>query len=334
MPRIRQLRAWAESLGCATPFVDDRGRPLSVAGYHELRGNQRPTTRILRVLSLAAVAGWLLWSLGVNGRTGFDNAHVFLGAVVTVGVVVLVNGAWVWRRHAKPVCSALSAQLAADGRCGACGYDLSAVLPGSDGCAQCPECGGAWHRDRLFRVVRGQPTRSIDAFVERGHHLPDAASQDDRGVYLARAFRWPPAWLQSTASALTPVSRQKLIAAKAVVVRRFRLWAWSIGSMVWVVVVAAASAGWMFDPDHSALLVAIVPLLIVGVVLYALEGLYLDSAMRRVASEQLGLCLACGDALPKDATPMFDGCIACVRCGHCWHPPHSSSPPLSNTGRE
>jgi hypothetical protein len=35
-------------------------------------------------------------------------------------------------------------EMAAQGRCGACGYGLGSVPPGEDGCRLCPECGSAW----------------------------------------------------------------------------------------------------------------------------------------------------------------------------------------------
>lgn len=232
------------------------------------------------------------------------------------------------RARAKSPQSPLAAFLAAHRFCGACGYDLHSVEPHPDGCAVCPECGGAWHRDRFVLQDRDpRASSTIGALAAAGHGLADDRTCDDRGVPLAHSVGWPPNWLNKPTADRSIV--QQLTHLATTRRRAFRK-RWIVpATIAW----AALGAGIVLiieerEPEMLTV-VAIVTMLIFALTFYAVERIWIDHAMARAAVDTFGACNNCGALLPVNPPPTFDSCVVCSACQRAWtrsaHPPSPAS---------
>ena len=95
---------------------------------------------LLLGIMVVIIGIWLIPPISSISVPGFiTNVLVILSVVVLFGFM----------RYLKLFGMKLSCQTAIlKHRCGACMSDLQGLIPESDGCVVCPECGGAWKLDR------------------------------------------------------------------------------------------------------------------------------------------------------------------------------------------
>lgn len=85
------------------------------------------------------------WGIHRNSVSKFAGPYDWIYPAIMIPLAVLVVASvWVGMRwkHA----ASLATEYIRAGICGSCGYALSGLTPGDDGCVVCPECGGAWRR--------------------------------------------------------------------------------------------------------------------------------------------------------------------------------------------
>ncbi len=111
---------------------------------------------------------WLGLSSGLAGATIFNAWLGWTGkpqdwtilawmAVAYSVPLVIIGVSASWTSHVMRGLAVRACVLT--GICGSCGYALSGLLTGADGCAVCPECGAAW---RLGPRVPPVPTAVPD----------------------------------------------------------------------------------------------------------------------------------------------------------------------------
>ena len=103
---------------------------------------------IVNKFHLLLFVGWL----GIG--SGIWILFPYFGFLVPgfVWIIYAVLGAvvfGVWMRHLKLIPLKIHCVwVLSNYCCGACLYELQGLIPESDGCVVCPECGGAWRLDR------------------------------------------------------------------------------------------------------------------------------------------------------------------------------------------
>ncbi len=103
------------------------------------------------VALIGGVVGWVLWDVFVGPMTKplIGNPMDLLPQVVVAIIVamcfgfVLLNHVRAWRF------SQIAEIFLTEGLCAACGYNLKDLVADSDGCIVCPECNGAWKKERV-----------------------------------------------------------------------------------------------------------------------------------------------------------------------------------------
>ncbi len=137
----------------ATTMRDDRGRKVRCQHVSDLRSSrQQPREWVLLLLTIISVfcvlfvllqaGAWLIASFMQSSPSSFT---VLRPSVVSVLVAAFFSFT-LWSSSSARAQRANDRRevLLAQGRCGACGYDLSSAAPASDGMHQCPECSAAW----------------------------------------------------------------------------------------------------------------------------------------------------------------------------------------------
>jgi hypothetical protein len=96
------------------------------------------------VMSLSILLGVRAWRQATRaGLTGAFYAHWTLAGFWLVTIIFSLGCmASELPRERRRRCESLAAQ----GRCGGCGYALDDLAQEADGCRVCPECGTAWRR--------------------------------------------------------------------------------------------------------------------------------------------------------------------------------------------
>lgn len=297
-------------------FRDDRGAPLHVAPNSVLFGQlwgRTPARVWLRWIPIIALGLYGLWMLIVTPPRLALRPLVLPG--VTAAVVFFITTIvllWLRRRPHTSDQSPLAAYLAAHRVCGACGYDLHTVAPEADGCVVCPECGGAWHRDRFVMQDRDPRQDSqLAALAAAGRAIVAPNRIDDRGVPMRKVWRWPPPWLSFDAASTA------LEAFASGSTRRFNAVAVPVAALLWAgalaTIILAAD-----EPDTFAIVAStVVTFLITAIVWFTLGRIHRDRVTLREV-RRMGLCPNCGHMLPTDAPPTFDGCTVCAHCRLAW----------------
>jgi hypothetical protein len=292
--------------------VDDRGKLYDLAPPEVLEGAlwERTPRRVwkhrARYFALVAVAfAYLIWRQA--WQYAFFSPWMLLG--IPLGVVV-----WIVMCR-KPPRLPLPGLLAAHRRCGACAYNLHETAPEQDGCVVCPECGAAWHQDRFTLAVRDAAADSYVAKVV-AWPMPYRYTLDDRGVPTKESTRWPTRWFRKE-SAPNGVSEdlrqchQQCWTRSAIIGAYAAVATWVVSMSITLILLGRS---YVEVVALSCILVFVVAVLVLKVV----SQIVLGRRMRRAVIDRFGVCLACGDALPADVPPTFDGCVACRACGRAW----------------
>jgi hypothetical protein len=293
------------------PRLDDRGKPYELVPPEVLEGalwERTPRQVVIRRLWQLAVIGAFIAFLGIrNGwLSGGFSPWVFAGVPVLLISFIAMN------RKPQP----LPGLLAAHRRCGACAYNLHETAPEQDGCVVCPECGAAWHRDRF---TLAEKDAAADAFVAKIVAWSTTSyTFDDRGVPTIEPTHWPTRWFRKE-TAPHGISSE---------LRRYHEQSWARGARIGVYVGAAM---WVLSmsmfmisqhQERSFVGMAIVVGILLGVLAVVVWKVVSQEVLRRrmrgAVIDRFGVCLACGDTLPADAPPTFDGCVACRACGRAW----------------
>lgn len=117
------------------------------------RDSESLLSRIAGIGLIGFTAFALLW-FGSEAVLGGESRRaivllIFVPIVITVGVI--------WRAQLRAALAKLEAErLELPPVCPSCRYDLAGLPAEPDGCAACPECGGAWE------IPNQNPINSID----------------------------------------------------------------------------------------------------------------------------------------------------------------------------
>lgn len=91
---------------------------------------------------------------GLGAAAFIAGLPLWFAAVPMLGSLA---GAMWWR--ARRAAKSTSEALVQHGRCGSCGYDITALPPDAQGLSTCAECGAAWRADRIrFPIAAGGST--------------------------------------------------------------------------------------------------------------------------------------------------------------------------------
>jgi hypothetical protein len=310
---------------------DDRGMVLAtVEPEHRREGLWQdrkkpwwssPVWRWLSFLPVVGFVAYITWSRGWSPQP-IPWLVVALG-VVLFGPRVSTRGSV--RRlcsNAKRLAWGPIAWLSAYRHCGACGYSLAEVEAGEDGCAMCPECGAAWHRDRW--TMAGQNPRENSELVGLlggagwgRQSTANAFVLDDRGVPFKAPEGAYPKWV--SAGGTDGSARERVRRGLNAAGNRWLVVAACVWVPVWAGLVALMVSWaqpfpreWWSQVFLFTVLVGLLGLLM----LYLVRRVSIsDSVIRRVSLGE-GLCPCCGGAMSGDAG--FDGCVACRRCSRAW----------------
>lgn len=318
---MTKTRASAPSL----PFLDDRGRPLNAAPHDVIAAELGPGTakRLLlqsAPLTAMAVLTLVLISLGVwpMARPWSGYGPWTIGAILGYGVVGVIVASRIRRLRASSQ-SPLASLLAAHRRCGACGYRLHEIEPAADGCCVCPECGGAWHRDRFVLADRDADNDgTLTGLLAHGHRFPSPVREDDRGMPMARPWRWPAHWYQNDRFAtgisaeLRPIDRA--VRAK---LQRFGL---PIALAAWLGAATLITRAKDDIERVDVIVILVVTFLITSVLYFAIVRRWLPERSMRAQVRARGICLSCGAQLPTNPPATFDSCVVCSSCKRAWRP--------------
>jgi len=92
----------------------------------------------------------------MNAPSGPQRIAITIIFVLTLSGIIVAQ---IYRRceHARtfpPTATEIQivAAMLSEERCPSCAYHIGRVDPEADGCTVCPECGGAWHVDRVRPV--------------------------------------------------------------------------------------------------------------------------------------------------------------------------------------
>lgn len=137
----------------ATTMRDDRARKVRCQHVDGAPASEpRPRDQLLSILTVVSVlcmlfivvqiCAWLLTLMMPQlSNTLPLSRPTWISVVVVIAMVLQFwPGQVVRAQRANDRREVLLSQ----GRCGACGYDLSSVAPASDSMHQCPECSAAW----------------------------------------------------------------------------------------------------------------------------------------------------------------------------------------------
>ena len=149
---------------------DDRGTPCTIAklsakqiGWRALglksvtrdpivkREQATAVGQETAVALVGGFVGWFLWDIFVSPMTtphvGFfiDLLLMTTFAIVVAMVFWFFLLDWIRRSRFDHVADIYLSQ----GRCAACGYLLEDLIVEPDGCVVCPECNGAWKKERI-----------------------------------------------------------------------------------------------------------------------------------------------------------------------------------------
>lgn len=137
----------------ATTMRDDRGRKVRCQHVDVAPVSKpRPRDRLVSILTVVSVlcmvfivvqmCAWLSTLMMPQLTNTLPVSRPTWISVIVVIVIMLQfwPGQVVRAQRANDRREVLLAQ----GRCGACGYDLAAAAPAADGMRQCPECSAAW----------------------------------------------------------------------------------------------------------------------------------------------------------------------------------------------
>lgn len=140
----------------ASTMRDDRGRKVRCQHVADVPSSpQQPREWVLLLLTVISVlcvlfvllqaGAWLIASFMQSSPGSFT---ILRPSVVSVLIAAFVSFT-LWSGSSARAQRANDRRevLLAQGRCGACGYDLAAVAPTADGMHQCPECSAAWARE-------------------------------------------------------------------------------------------------------------------------------------------------------------------------------------------
>ncbi|MEO1007403.1 MAG: hypothetical protein AAFX79_02445 [Planctomycetota bacterium] len=172
----------------APTITDDRGRdrplrpPRLVLPWHGRAFLAMPGRWVF--LAMLLLAAGLAWA---TVRTGWSGLRIVRGGpmpgesldiVLAVGgamLVLLLTGVglpamYLWIASARTRSWRARLRLLA-GRCAACEYDMSGLLPEDDERCVCPECAAAWRCDLLSAGAHnyGAITRSLNRSAARRH---------------------------------------------------------------------------------------------------------------------------------------------------------------------
>jgi len=287
-----------------------------------------------RAPMLAVIAALLLLVIAMTLAARFPHAArvvpwyvyaLLLLVVVVLRIRQIFRQPTISHRARREQRARVTALIAAYGRCGACGYDLTDIPPNVDGCARCPECNAAWNLDRATMRAcdpRTDPVlaRHLRWSVLYGQH---PLSDDDRGVPLdSPSFRFR-RWLRSD-------RRGRAFWGPRLAPRReSRSWlmGWVIRATLtlWMLANAGVVAT---HPMHRLTMIEMLGLAVLsGVIAIAVvivawrSGSPVEWARDLILTARV--CPNCHDDLPdpRYVHPTLDGCTACATCGRAWRLP-------------
>lgn len=328
--------------------IDDRGRPthlLNPAGFRDwpLRGDPRIALLVLRV--------------GLDAKP-FRDVHssliqfAFTFAIVGAILVVIVTSVHLWPSAPRwfPMAMFMGMSFAygpifrrvwirfrgrsianlilAEGLCPSCGYNLHGVHTDSDACIVCPECGGAWRRERLQRTAPfTAPASGTFAFSRwersRTHHW---SACDDRNVVQSlqhASLRRPIKLARDNQDRL-----QRLRNARRSIARL----SWT-GHAMWAIVVCVIFitctvvliiVNNQLGTLLYASLLVLAPLgVLIGIGWRSHFGASRRGTVRGMLMHRL--CPCCADDFGT-AIPDADGCTTCPTCLAAWRLPPPAPP--------
>lgn len=283
-----------------------------------------PRSRWLRVCAIVYLTStWVVFSFADPTSTPTQRAiwyPVALGAVQTLTMVLIdrhMDRRRAFARFDSPVAK-LRAWLAAHNACGACGYRLDDSPAEPDGMRMCPECGAAWHKDR---VTHPAPQPDEPQRLERllALRMDVGGVTDCRGVPLRRPMpRRMDEWLEI--HRLDAAAKSKLEAVeRRLYAKRFRSMR-RIAFPVSLALVAFLCWAIVRDPERwpQVMMVGFLLAAMLAFVFYrlvSLADLPPDIALR---VSRRGICPGCARPLPPRERAQFDGCVCCEACGLAW----------------
>ena len=298
---------------------DDRGQVLPAISQTRRSG-------ILRDKSEAFIQGWIYfrWIALILLATVFAR-ELFHGRNPFIYVQML----YIWI-----VCEILrmlslprgfrgrvaAASMVRAGRCGTCGFGLTEIEAGHDGCVTCPECGSAWHKDRWL-----DPHPNAHALALRAAESPFRGSRaanlaDDRGALLTTPMDVRAMWLvdllRTPKYSLSPNDAlliKSFWQAKERAMRRFV-------AVTFVAAVLATTIAWFApsDPEFrlpAAILIGVIAFAMVIVAVVVVAPNYVN--IRQLALAHLR-CPYCGTTIDPASPRQFDGCVQCSTCKAAW----------------
>lgn len=274
---------------------------------------EQAMTVLLAVGIVAAVRVAMLLSL--------PSLFSLWGAAVYGGIILIGIGLSkaFWRIRLQSNGRRVADALLDEGLCPCCGYNFAGLgieNKPADSLATCPECGSAWRRGRIDRVVPFDPSlprsTSVLRFSKR-ENVPTWSTVDDR---KARVLLVHPRLSKLLRKARDSDTRDRLRLARARI-SRSRVWVryllaitlWSLG--VWCLTHGIANG----DSETS-----IVAVILGGLGIAALRGklVYSPAVVRRAMLEN-GFCPTCGADLTDLPLDSGDGWVRCAGCRSTWN---------------
>lgn len=221
--------------------------------------------------------------------------------------------------------------LSGRGRCPGCMYDLMAIAGENNGMITCPECGGAWRRERLpsrgaavadRRGVDEPPAEAVvgrTAMEELTRPRSHSQVNDDRGAPTRLLVT---SWREAKALALDDGHAERIEKLRRATrpLGRVRRWL-LIGVLgIFLVVVVTGVVPTIIGRGSLLQLVpmAVLPLVSCFFIVRLARGTSFASGKRiKELALERGVCPACLAEL-GDREPEEDGCRVCGVCAAAW----------------
>jgi uncharacterized Zn finger protein (UPF0148 family) len=311
-------------------IIDDRGQSVERHPGAEMVSNitgrqvsdlERAAALAANLLPVLALGGVVAYVVVVGGAR---DAYRVVGASICPGVLVFIVALGLRGLILRTVRPLAGLQLSlptmmAHGYCGACGYRLTESRRDKDGCTTCPECGAAWHADRVS-FPQAQPAQTVAALRSAARASAGGAGRlqitvaigylDDRRVGLPAPYCWPRGVFTSSVPPHAGEAKQALN-------RRLGLGIYIVLAGVWVGGAALATVFWRNEVTMSARAGPIAFIAALCGLLHVLVRMAkLPADEVRGVVLQRRLCPSCWS--PLEGRAEFDGCTACPNCRAAW----------------
>lgn len=320
-------------------ITDDAGKRIKIldpAGMSEwpAKGDERIAALLLRIrrtmsvssgweslatiiVAVVVIVGyWLSRSLVVRLMPALGGFGYFVCIIVIAMLVQRV----LWRSRLQSAAKAVAGLILDEGLCPTCGYNFAGMgiehAEPRDLIA-CPECGGAWRRERIARTVPfapDLPLRAPSAMVTKRERVSGWSATDARGTRVELVY---PRLTRQLAHPFSPTHAEALVRARRTIsssgrIVRYTFAAVIAGAYLW----ALSRLGGFAEDAPAYIYLSVLAAAFFFPTLFANFAYSPKAVIRAMLKESL--CPSCGADLSDTPPAARDGATSCPQCRAAW----------------